>query len=601
MKKRVFALFLSLFLCVSLLPATLAAPAAEFSDVPAGSWFEKGVAACAEKGIMVGTGQGLFSPELELSAAECLTLAVRLYDLQRGGAGTLEKASEDWGKYTLTLADGTTWTRYGETNSFFYDGYSTPGYPGGVYFVSVLTPGNTTEERMAWARAHEGSATFTAEGVAYSGTVTADSGDYYGPELRFTSEELPNTEEPLSNCKPGPDRWYRDAVYTAERWDLREAEGFSTLLALLSNHSPETFRADREVFAKALATAAGELEKKYDVPSIPDVERGEYNASIYSLYEAGILNGQDSFGTFWGEKDLTRAEAAVMVLRVLDPSQRLTAPPAAPNGYEQAVIDLRTSFGYYNEETYEADDCTLFVYDRGGMMNAPSGMMTLLYKPGSQPGDGHVLDLPFVRSGWKVTPADTLDFDPQGGKLTYTYFYETNALDSSLPNDDQGVESGSVTFTVDLPSGDIRREHRPVDYAGAMAHVTRRRIVTSSENSHSREVVETLETPECTVVLTRGRFFDDADDYILSLVYKPGSTQGEGTIKRLLLPTTVDLHSWYNPTDRAPDTLELSKDGKALTYSYTFGQALEGFHEAGTYTYTVDLPTGELSVEHAAL
>jgi len=46
--------------------------------------------------------------------------------------------------------------------------------------------------------------------------------------------------------------------------------------------------------------------------------------------------------------------------------------------------------------------------------------------------------------------------------------------------------------------------------------------------------------------------------------------------------------------------LEVSEDGSTLTYTYSFDEALEDFHEAGTYSYTVDIATGELSVAHTA-
>lgn len=267
--------------------------------------------------------------------------------------------------------------------------------------------------------------------------------------------------------------------------------------------------------------------------------------------------------------------------------------------YEQAVAELRSGMGHSNEQTFETDLCTVFVYDRGGFMRAPTGAIQIIYKPGSPLGDGYVLDPPHVRSEYSITPADTMSFAPERQSFTYSYFYETSAWDSSIQSYDTRVEPGTFTFTVDLPTGEVHREYRPVDYAGAMAHVTRKRIATASEHSEDREVVRTLEAPECTVILTRGRYLDRYDDCILSLVYKPNSSLGEGTIKRLLLPSTVYAKGYsYHPTDRAPDTLELSRDGKSLTYSYHFVEALEDFHDAGTYTYTVDLPTGEWSVSH---
>lgn len=581
-------------------------PANGFADVPAGSWFEKGALTCAGNGVMVGTGRGTFSPERELTAAECLTLAVRLYDLRRGGNGGLRKTPEEWGKYTLTLADGTTWTRYGEQNDFFgstrFDGAAPGG--GDLYAVFVLAPGDTAREREDWAKAHQGPAVLTAEGRTYSGTVTADS-TYDGPCLRFSCGEVLHTDELISNCKPGPDRWYRDAVYTAEQLGLREADGFTSLLAWLATYSPDTGRADREAFAKALAVAAGELEKRYDV-TIPDVERRESTEGIYALYESGVLNGTDSFGTFQMGKRLTRAEAAVMVARVLDPTQRLSSPPAAPNAYEQAVIELRGSWEYRNEQTFEAPDCTIFVYDPGGIMQRSYGVITLIYKPGSQLGAGTVIGLPHARVQYSVMgrPADTMTLSEDGRTFTYTYYRPEDIVGwVEGVNEGEVLEkAGAVTYTVDLPTGTVTERFDPPNYQAALAHVSKKRIITPSEHSEDREVVETLEADQCTAVLTKGRFVDQYDDYILSLVYKPGSALGDGTIKQLILPTTVIAAGyWRDPTDRAPDSLFLSAGGTKLVYAYDFSERLAGeetvYHEAGRYTYTVDLKTGELSVD----
>ena len=110
MKRKLLSLALALALCVSFFPATLAEGKADaaFSDVPAGSWYESGIKLCAEKGIMIGMGDGTFAPDKTLTAAECLTLALRLYDLCHGGKGVIEKAPENWDQITITAADGTT-------------------------------------------------------------------------------------------------------------------------------------------------------------------------------------------------------------------------------------------------------------------------------------------------------------------------------------------------------------------------------------------------------------------------------------------------------------------------------------------------------------
>lgn len=57
---------------------------------------------------------------------------------------------------------------------------------------------------------------------------------------------------------------------------------------------------------------------------VPDVAGGEFAAeSIYSLYAKGILNGVDSTHAFRPNTELTRAEAAAIIVRIVRPEQRI--------------------------------------------------------------------------------------------------------------------------------------------------------------------------------------------------------------------------------------------------------------------------------------
>lgn len=103
--RRFFSLALALALALPL-PA-LGAEDTGFVDVHPGDWFAPYVEVCVDRGLMKGTGEGRFSPEATLNYAECMTLAWRLYDIQRGGDGSVEAAPEDWGRMTLTAQDGT--------------------------------------------------------------------------------------------------------------------------------------------------------------------------------------------------------------------------------------------------------------------------------------------------------------------------------------------------------------------------------------------------------------------------------------------------------------------------------------------------------------
>ena len=59
------------------------------------------------------------------------------------------------------------------------------------------------------------------------------------------------------------------------------------------------------------------------VNSIPDVKSGDaYADEIFAFYRAGILTGSDRLGTFHPESSLKRSEAAAILVRLYDASQR---------------------------------------------------------------------------------------------------------------------------------------------------------------------------------------------------------------------------------------------------------------------------------------
>lgn len=440
-----------------------------FDDVPTGSWFEEGVVLCAAKGIMVGTGGGSFSPNTELTDAECLTLALRLYDLKRGGSGELLHAPEDWGQIILTLSDGTTITGYSEAQSAVRYGLRFQGNDQDEWSGAfVLAQGRTAEEQEVWALEHEGTASLSVFGTRYEGTVRSRLHEE-GPCLIFYPDGDAVEGDPSNviysiyyTSRPGPDKWYRDVVYTAEQWGCDNRDGFAVLMGHLYNGEAKT---NRELFAQTLAAAAGELEKKYDVKRLPDIQRPEYVTPypyipIYALYEAGILNGLDEYGTFGPNKALTRAEAATMVARVLEPTMRLNQGPTAC-GYEDEVMKLHDSMGYHDEKVFETEECTIFIYSLDGFTDAPAGAMKVIYKPGSQMGDGFVLELPHIRTGSAITPADTLSLSEDGKIFRYSYTFDIAGYSNYYSNN--GIsEPGTYTFEVDLPVGGVSQYYVPL-------------------------------------------------------------------------------------------------------------------------------------------
>ena len=67
-------------------------------------------------------------------------------------------------------------------------------------------------------------------------------------------------------------------------------------------------------------TAINAIEKG----TLPDV-KDDYKAdSVYTLYRAGVLTGNDEFGTFNPDSTITRAEVAAIITRMADKTQRKT-------------------------------------------------------------------------------------------------------------------------------------------------------------------------------------------------------------------------------------------------------------------------------------
>lgn len=329
---------------------------AVFDDVPAGSWYAKGVRTCAEKGIMVGTGEGIFSPNAVLTDAECLTLALRLYDMQRGGSGQLLKAPEDWGKITLTIEGGEQVSGY---PGRFYEGWyrfstSTAGRPNPKLALSL-----ESDEERVWAEAQSGkAATITAGGVSTPGTVELSWTPNFSSALYFQPDDgsdrdrrgVINATSYCNGLYPGTDKWWRDAVYTLSLLPERLPSAdrlplFDLLVTSLQNYPQGPKTASRSMFAYSLADTAGELEKLYTVDDLPDLKWNEWNRAIQNLYEGGVLTGVDEYGRCDEGGVLTRAQAAVMVARVLDVSQRVQTPPKALPSDGYTLTKLADSYG----------------------------------------------------------------------------------------------------------------------------------------------------------------------------------------------------------------------------------------------------------------
>lgn len=305
MKRVLLTLTLSASLLLS--PAR-AAEAVTFTDVAADAWYAPYVEACAQDGLMNGTGNNAFTPDGVMTLAEAATLAARIHSLCHGGDGTFEQAPAEWGQVTIRLPDGSARTDYVGPGGFT----PTLQAKGGPELAIHLT-----DEERAWAEEMNGQAASVdlPDGQSHEGTLLYDA---QAGTLSFltgfgaTSNAYIAAMDTTMSI-PTPQEWSRDAAWYLEENGLLGAQGFDFI------EQPAT----RLDFALALAASAGELEEINQVNPAPDLST-EIWEQVAPLYAAGILTGVDSYGTFNQEGGLSRAECAAMAARITRPELRLT-------------------------------------------------------------------------------------------------------------------------------------------------------------------------------------------------------------------------------------------------------------------------------------
>ncbi|MDO5142020.1 MAG: S-layer homology domain-containing protein [Eubacteriales bacterium] len=114
---------------------------------------------------------------------------------------------------------------------------------------------------------------------------------------------------------PAGDPWYQPYLrYASENDILWEADRYDVAIT----------RADfAMLFDSALPVDALPVLSSIETGAIPDVPLGSYCArSVYRLYEAGILQGNDATGRFTPYQPITRGAAAAIASRMADPSLR---------------------------------------------------------------------------------------------------------------------------------------------------------------------------------------------------------------------------------------------------------------------------------------
>ena len=115
------------------------------------------------------------------------------------------------------------------------------------------------------------------------------------------------------NCTP----WYAEYEAYALKNGILESP-----LSASQAARPITRAEFAVLLANALPSTA--LESVNRVRKIPDVSLSDpYGPAVFRLYRAGVFSGKDETGIFLPQASLSRAEAAVLIARMMEPERRL--------------------------------------------------------------------------------------------------------------------------------------------------------------------------------------------------------------------------------------------------------------------------------------
>lgn len=159
-------------------------------------------------------------------------------------------------------------------------------------------------------------------------------------------------ETPPTNSKSG--MWYAEYVSYAKAKGIIGNSDFS-------NYDSRAKRNEMAyIFSKALPES--EYSAINSVSALPDVTSStKYGSSIFTLYKAGILRGNDNYGTFRPSDNINRAEASAIINRVAQSSNRVkftlavkSEPPASGGVMTetQTVAKIQNYINSFSEQAW---------------------------------------------------------------------------------------------------------------------------------------------------------------------------------------------------------------------------------------------------------
>ena len=304
-----------------------------------GSASYEAVKLCYERGLMNGASDTAFNPQGKLNVAQLVVLAARLYNLQNGGDGTVPDLPDLSQPYLRFYdSEGNLFASFNSAQELQYNAGEQP-------YISLSNAPDAPDapdlpetckleigfEDYGQVRSFEGvkESHESAGGTMHQGFVGTGY-RFADPEARVFAA-LPNR----TLMEQFQEAWWFPAAFYLGIENVLHIEGELFYRASNGNNGDDSGydpavrfskdNATRSLFAWLVERTAGELKILNETVDIPDINPDETQdaAAILRLYQAGVLTGVDQAGNFGGGKELTRAQAAIMMARVLEPSLRV--------------------------------------------------------------------------------------------------------------------------------------------------------------------------------------------------------------------------------------------------------------------------------------
>lgn len=377
MKKRCFAFFLCCICMVSMLAANSAAfaanepgmsafevehiPATTLTDVKPSAWYYNAVCYAQASGIVIGFDGGKYLPKNEISYAECITMAVRIYERYHGitPKDTQGKTEDSWYSPYVRRAKAygilpSTSLRYTSSATrellvaLFYNTLPKTEFEAAVHYISlpdVASANKYYEEIIAFYNAgivrgtdqqgtFQPSSTITRAEVAMILYTMLQPAQRYASPKVITGFEIDMNSLSCGFSDVAPSAWYYQSAAAQQQ------------LGLLKGVGKNRFAPNDSVTVAQALTAANRIYEKYHrtSASVHDgswMEEARSKAIAYGL----ISESQYSVGDL--SRAATRQETSSILYRALDKkeypklNERSTLPDMnADDAYFDEILDM---------------------------------------------------------------------------------------------------------------------------------------------------------------------------------------------------------------------------------------------------------------------